>query len=63
MGCSDRMLPVIRGDFRVDGSEHDDDVIIIGDLPVMEEDTISPQIPNPGTLEIRVNAKVRKREI
>ena len=37
-------------------------MIIIVDLPGVEEDAISLEIPNPGTLEIRVNAKVRKRE-
>lgn len=32
-GMSDRMLSAIRGEFRVDVREHDDDVIIVADLP------------------------------
>jgi HSP20 family protein len=31
-GMSDRMLPAIRGEFRVDVREHEEDVIVVADL-------------------------------
>ncbi len=51
-GVSDRMLPAIRGEFRVDVREHDDEVIIVADLPGIEKEDVSLQLLNPRTLEI-----------
>jgi HSP20 family molecular chaperone IbpA len=61
-GVTDRMLPAIRGEFRVDVREHDDDVIVVADLPGMENDDVSLQIRTREPLRSRVNAKVRKRK-
>jgi HSP20 family protein len=32
-GVTDRMLPALRNEFRVDVREHDDEVIVVADLP------------------------------
>jgi HSP20 family protein len=62
-GCvTDRMLPAIQGEFRVDGREHDDKVIVVADLPGVEKDDVSLQIRTRETLRSRVNAKERKRK-
>ena len=51
-GMSDRMLPAIRGGFRVDVREHDEDVIVDADLPGVEKESVSLQLINPRLLEI-----------
>ena len=61
-GVTDRMLPAIRGEFRIDVREHDDEVIVIADLPGVEKEDVSLQIRTRETLRSRVNAKVRKRK-
>ena len=32
-GVTDRMLPALRNEFRIDVREHDDEVIVVADLP------------------------------
>jgi HSP20 family protein len=51
-GVTDRMLPAIRGEFRVDVREHADEVIVIADLPGMEKEDVSLQLINLRALEI-----------
>lgn len=51
-GIGDRMLPAIRGEFRVDVREHEDEVIVVADLPGVEKETVSLDILNPRALEI-----------
>jgi HSP20 family protein len=61
----DRMLPAIRGEFRVDIREHDGDVIIVADLPGVEKESVSIQLINPRALEIsceRNDEKEQKEE-
>ncbi|HUW86312.1 MAG TPA: Hsp20/alpha crystallin family protein [Methanoregula sp.] len=58
-GDTDRMLPSLRGEFRVDVREHDDRVIIVADLPGVKKDNVSLQLLNPRTMEISCD---RKRE-
>jgi HSP20 family protein len=36
-GVPDRMLSALRNEFRVDVREHDDEVIVIADLPGVEK--------------------------
>jgi HSP20 family protein len=51
-GLGDRMLPAIRGEFRVDVREHDDEVLVVADLPGVEKEAVSLQLINPRALEI-----------
>jgi len=56
-GITDRMLPAIRGEFRVDVREHADEVIVVADLPGMEKDDVSLQLINPRALEVSCQRK------
>jgi len=51
----------LRGEFRVDIREHDDEVIVVADLPGVEKENVSLQLINPGTLEIPGERERRKR--
>jgi len=51
-GVGDRMLPAIRGEFRVDVREHDDEVIVVADLPGVEKEDVSLQLLSPRALEV-----------
>jgi HSP20 family protein len=51
-GMSDRMLPAIRGEFRVDVREHDEEVIVVADLPGVEKESVALELINPRLLEI-----------
>jgi len=61
-GVADRMLPAIRGEFRVDVREHDEEVIVVADLPGVEKDDVSLQLLNPRALEISCERKGEKEE-
>ncbi|OPY37594.1 MAG: Small heat shock protein HSP16.5 [Methanoregula sp. PtaU1.Bin051] len=61
-GVADRMLPAIRGEFRVDVREHDDEVIVVADLPGVEKEDISLQLVNPRALEVACERKGKKEE-
>jgi HSP20 family molecular chaperone IbpA len=51
-GVSDRMLPAIRGGFRGDAREDDDDIMIVVNLPGVEKTSVALQIINPRSLEV-----------
>ncbi|NMB78031.1 MAG: Hsp20/alpha crystallin family protein [Methanomicrobiales archaeon] len=51
-GINDRVLPTIRGEFRVDVRDHDDEVIVVADLPGVEKEAVSLNLVNPRALEI-----------
>lgn len=61
-GVADRMLPAIRGEFRVDVREHDDEVILVADLPGVEKDDVSLELVGPRALEIACERKGEKEE-
>jgi len=61
-GVGDRMLPALRGEFRVDVREHDDEVIVVADLPGVEKDDVSIHLVNPRALEIACERKGEKEE-
>ncbi len=50
------------GEFRVDVREHDDEVIVVADLPGVEKDDVSLQFLNPRILEISCERKGEKEE-
>jgi HSP20 family protein len=47
-----RMMPAIRGDFRVDVRDHGDEVIIVADLPGVQKEHVSVRLLDPHHLEI-----------
>ncbi len=61
-GVGDRMLPAIRGEFRVDVREHDDEVIVIADLPGVEKEDVSLQLLSPRALEVSCERRGEKEE-
>jgi HSP20 family protein len=61
-GVTDRILPAIRGEFRVDVREHDNEMIVVADLPGVEKNDVSLQILNPRPLEISCENKSEKEE-
>lgn len=61
-GVTDRMLPAIRGEFRIDVREEADEVIVVADLPGMEKDAVSLQLINPRALEVSCERKSEKEE-
>lgn len=65
-GIADRMLPAIRGEFRVDVRDLEEEVIVVADLPGLEKEDISVSLINPVTLEIatfrRMESEEREKE-
>lgn len=61
-GVADRMLPAIRGEFRVDVRDHDDEVMIVADLPGVDKDDVSVSLVNPTLIEISCERKMDKEE-
>jgi len=61
-GAGDRMLPALRGEFRVDVREHEDEVIVVADLPGVEKENVSLQLINPRALEITSERSDEKEE-
>jgi len=61
-GITDRMMPAIRGEFRVDVREHDNEVIVVADLPGIEKDEVRVSLVNPEMLEIQTERKTEKEE-
>jgi len=61
-GVSDRMLPAIRGEFRVDIREHDDEVIVVADLPGVEKEDVSLQLLSPRALEVSCERRGEQEE-
>jgi len=61
-GFTDRMLPAIKGEFRVDVREHDDEIIVVADLPGADKEDISLSLATPSTLEIDCERKDEKEE-
>ena len=61
-GVGDRMLPAIRGEFRIDVREHDDEVIVVADLPGVEKEDVSLQLVSPRALEVSCERRGEKEE-
>jgi HSP20 family protein len=56
------MLPAIRGEFRIDVREHDDEVIVVADLPGVDKEDVNLDLINPRALEISTERKSEKEE-
>jgi HSP20 family protein len=57
-----RMLPAIRGEFRVDVREHEDEVIVVADLPGVDKEDIKLRLVSPSTMELSCEKKGEKEE-
>jgi HSP20 family protein len=57
-----RMLPALRGEFRVDVKEHDDEVIVAADLPGVEKEDVSIEVLDPRTLRIALHRQSDAKE-
>jgi HSP20 family protein len=56
-GFTEKMLPGILGEFRVDVSEHEDEVIVVADLPGIVKEDVNLRLINPRSLEISTERK------
>ncbi|MDH7593412.1 MAG: Hsp20/alpha crystallin family protein [Methanomicrobiales archaeon] len=61
-GFHRRMLPALRGEFSVDVREHEDEVIVVADLPGVEKDDVNLRLVDPRTLEISSERKGEKEK-
>jgi len=61
-GMADRMLPAIRGEFRVDVREHDDEVLVVADLPGIEKENVSLDLISTRALAISCERKAEKED-
>jgi HSP20 family protein len=51
-GVGDRLLPAVRGEFRVDVREDEDEVLVVADLPGVDRENITARLLSPTELEI-----------
>ena len=61
-GFHQRMLPALRGEFSVDIREHEDEVVVIADLPGVNKEDITLTLVDPRNLEIASVRQVEKEE-
>ncbi|MDD1717911.1 MAG: Hsp20/alpha crystallin family protein [Methanoregulaceae archaeon] len=61
-GFAGRMVPALRGEFRVDVREHENEVLVVADLPGVEKQDVSLRLVNPRTLELSWERKEEKQE-
>ncbi len=61
-GFAGRMVPALRGEFRVDVREHGDEILVVADLPGVEKQDVSLHLVNPRTLELSWERKGEKQE-
>ena len=57
-----RLIPALRGDLRVDVRDHDDEVVVVADLPGVEKDDVSIQLMDPKTLQISCERRADEEE-
>ncbi len=57
-----RMVPALRGEFRVDVREHGDEVLVVADLPGVEKQDVSLRLADPRTLELHWERRLEKQE-
>ncbi len=61
-GFHRRMLPAMRGEFSVDVREHEDEVIVVADLPGVEKEDVTLRLVDPRLLEITCERKGEKEK-
>ncbi len=61
-GVGDRLLPAVRGEFRIDVQEDLDDVVVVADLPGVERENIAVRLLSPEQLEIACERRSERQE-
>jgi HSP20 family protein len=61
-GIGDRMLPAVRGEFRVDVREDEDEVLVVADLPGVDRENITARLLSPTELEISSERRSERSE-
>ncbi|WFN37580.1 Hsp20/alpha crystallin family protein [Methanomicrobium antiquum] len=59
---SQRVLPAITGECRVDVLDHENEAVIVADLPGAEKEDIKVKLINPRTLEISYDREKENEE-
>lgn len=52
---SNQIMPAIKGECRVDVMDHQDEAVVVADLPGVEKEDVKIRLINPSTLEIACN--------
>lgn len=52
---SNQIMPAIKGECRVDVMDHQDEAVVVADLPGAEKEDVKIRLINPSTLEISCN--------
>lgn len=61
-GVGDRLLPAVRGEFRVDVREDEDEVLVVADLPGVDRENITARLLSPTELEISSERRSERAE-
>lgn len=61
-GVGDRLMPAVRGEFRLDVREDQDDVLVVADLPGVERENIAVRLLSPDELEIACERRSERQE-
>jgi HSP20 family protein len=61
-GIGDRLMPAVRGEFRVDVREDEDDVLVVADLPGVDRENITVRLLSPRELEISSERRAESTE-
>ena len=61
-GVGDRLLPAVRGEFRVDVREDQDEVLVVADLPGVDRENIAVRLLSPTELEISSERRSERSE-
>ena len=61
-GVGDRLMPAIKGELRVDVCDHDDELVIVADMPGIEKDDVRIHLIDPLRLEISFERSVGKED-
>lgn len=61
-GVGDRLLPAVRGEFRLDVQEDEDEVVVVADLPGVDRENITVRLLSPEQLEISCERRSERQE-
>jgi HSP20 family protein len=62
-GVGDRLMPAVRGEFRVDVREDEDEVLVVADLPGVDRENITARLLSPTQLEISSERRSERSEM